>query len=110
MGASGVTRTSRMRARLGVTVIAAATVMGGTVALTGRAQGGPEPQPVPRAECGPGSRPETDIQGRVPARDYTSGRVDAGYRCNARALAHRGTSGGFKVHRFIDASGQTCAF
>jgi len=85
--------TSRMRARtrLAVTMLAAAMVMGGTVALTGQAQGGREPQPVPRADCGKGSRPETDIQGRVPARDYTSGRVDEGYRCNARALAHRGT-------------------
>ena len=105
-----MTRTSRLRARLTLTVIVAATVLGGTVALTGQAQGGREPQPVPRADCGPGSRPETDIQGRVPARDYASGRVDAGYRCNTRAVAHRGNTGGFKVHRFVDAQGQTCAF
>jgi len=107
-----MTGTSRTRAgtRLAVAVLAAAMVMGGTVALTGQAQGGREPQPVPRADCGKGSRPETDIQGRVPARDYASGRVDEGYRCNARALAHRGNAGGFKVHRFVDALGQTCAF
>ncbi|MEO7627283.1 MAG: hypothetical protein ABIS91_13550, partial [Nocardioides sp.] len=100
----------RVRARLIVTVLAAGLVMAGTLAMTGQAQGGQEPQPVPRADCGKGSRPETDIQGRVPASDYTSGRVDRGYRCNARAVAQRGRSGGFKVHRYVDAKGQTCAF
>jgi hypothetical protein len=106
---TGTSRT-RARTRLAVTVLAAAMAMGGTFALTGQAQGGREPQPVPRADCGKCARPETDIQGRVPARDYASGRVDAGYRCNARGLAHRGNAGGFKVHRFVDAKGQTCAF
>lgn len=105
-----MTPDKRARTRLAVTVLAAVLVMGGTLASTGQAQGGREPQPVPRADCGPGSRPETDIQGRVPASDYASGRVDRGYRCNARAVAHRGTSGGFKVHRYVDAKGQTCAF
>ena len=100
----------RARTRFAVAVLAAGMVMGTTVALSGRAEGGREPQPVPRADCGEGSRPETDIQGRVPAGDYASGRVDAGYRCNARALAHRGSTGGFKVHRFVDARGRTCAF
>lgn len=103
-------RPSRARGRLVVTLVAAAMVMGGTFALTGQAQGGREPQPVPRADCGEGSRPETDIQGRVPARDYASGRVDRGYRCNARAVAHRGRSGGFKVHRYVDSQGHACAF
>lgn len=101
---------ARARTRLAVTVLAAAMVMGGTLVLTGQAQGGREPQPVPRADCGKGSRPETDIQGRVPAADYASGRVDRGYRCNARPVAHVGNAGGFKVHRYVDAKGQTCAF
>ena len=52
---------------------------------------------VPRAECAPGSRPETDIQGRVPASGLRAGRVDRGYRCNAGPVAHLGKSGGFKV-------------
>ena len=38
--------------------------------------------PVPRAVCGPGSQPETDIQGRVPVEDRVSGRSQEGYRCN----------------------------
>lgn len=91
-------------------VLAAGLVMGGTLAITGQAQGGPEAKPVPRADCGKGSRPETDIQGRVPTRDYANGRVDRGYRCNARAVSKVGKSGGFKVHRYVDAQGQTCAF
>ena len=32
--------------------------------------------PVPRPDCGPGSRPETDIQGRVPAGN------PEGFTCN----------------------------
>ncbi len=38
--------------------------------------------PVPRAQCGPGSQPETDIQGRVAIEDRTSGRSQQGYWCN----------------------------
>ena len=49
------------------------------------------PAPTPEAECGPGARPETDIQGRVPASDYESGRADRGYRCNTEQVAHQGT-------------------
>lgn len=93
-----------------MTLLAATVVMGGTLVLTGQAQGGPNPQPVPRADCGKGARPETNIQGRVPSADYASGRVDRGYRCNTRPLAQHGNAGGFKVHRYVDAKGQTCAF
>ncbi|HUP91088.1 MAG TPA: hypothetical protein VM074_02490 [Solimonas sp.] len=38
--------------------------------------------PVPRAVCGAGSVPETDIQGRVSIEDRESGRSQQGYRCN----------------------------
>ncbi|MGF0318808.1 LVIVD repeat-containing protein [Nocardia fluminea] len=37
---------------------------------------------VPRADCGPGSLPETGLQGDVPAGDRDSGRSTQGYRCN----------------------------
>ena len=64
----------------------------------------PSRRPRPQADCGPGARPETDIQGRVPSADYASGRVDArataatpgrsptraapaGSRCSATATA-----------------------
>ena len=35
--------------------------------------------PVPRAECGPGSRPETALQGEVTIADRESGRSAQGY-------------------------------
>ena len=46
--------------------------------------------PVPRAACGPGSQPESDIQGRIPIEDKESGRSKQGYWCN---LEHVGKSG-----------------
>ncbi|MGI8558589.1 MAG: LVIVD repeat-containing protein [Solirubrobacteraceae bacterium] len=60
---------------------------------------------VPRAQCGPGSHPEPGIQGRVPAGSATSA-LD----CNVTLVSHAGTSGGFKVFRYTDVNGNTCAF
>src|SRR3954451_11544403 len=60
---------------------------------------------TPRAVCGPGSKPEPGIQGRVPAGSATNG-----LHCNADLVAHQGTSGGFKVLRYVDAHGHECAF
>lgn len=68
------------------------------------------PAPVPRAVCDAGSRPETGVQGRVPAADYASGRAARGYTCNARFVARQGTSGGFKVLRYVDDTGRACAY
>ena len=72
--------------------------------------------PVPRATCGPGSRPETDIQGRVPLADHRSGRAAEGYTCNTEMVGSfrpdpsTYTVGGFKVERYVDAAGHECAF
>ena len=55
---------------------------------------------TPRAQCGPGSKPEPGIQGRVPA-----GAATDGLRCNADLVSHQGTSGGFKVLRYVDPPG-----
>jgi hypothetical protein len=68
------------------------------------------PSATPKAVCGPGSRPETSIQGRVPAADYTSGRAAKGYTCNAVQVSHQGSDGGYKVLRYRDPAGHTCAF
>lgn len=70
---------------------------------------------VPRATCAPGDLPETSIQGRVPAADYRSGRAAQGYRCNTTEVGHHGRrsflgSGGFKVQRYTDVTGRTCAY
>jgi hypothetical protein len=60
---------------------------------------------TPRAKCGPGSRPEPGIQGRVPADSATNG-----LWCNATQVSHEGTSGGFRVYRYVDPAGHVCAF
>ena len=62
------------------------------------------PQASPRADCGPGSRPETGIQGRVPAGSK------AGFTCNTQLLGRHGKAGGYKVLRFTDAAGHECAY
>jgi hypothetical protein len=95
-----------------VTVVAALAVAGGLFGLSGAgsATGEAFPAPTPQAACGPGAREETAIQGRVPQRDYDSGRVDRGYRCNTEQAAHQGTTGGFKVQRYRDESGRVCAY
>lgn len=38
--------------------------------------------PIGRAACGPGSLPETGLQGQVPRADRLGGRSAQGYRCN----------------------------
>src|SRR5918999_3152639 len=83
-----------------------------TVAVAVPAQESGEPRPVatPRAECGPGSRPEPSIQGRVPREEVDSGRANRGYWCNLTVLGHSGSTGGFRVHRYVDRSGHECAY
>lgn len=65
---------------------------------------------TPQTPCARGSRPETDRQGRVPLRDYASGRAAKGYTCNLTDVGHEGSSGGFQVHRYVDRHGHECAF
>jgi hypothetical protein len=65
---------------------------------------------TPTARCGPGSKPETGRQGRVPAADYANGRAAAGYSCNATKIASFGATGGYQVHRYLDRTGRECAF
>jgi hypothetical protein len=78
----------------------------------------PEPPlvPTPQGHCGPGSRPETGIQGRVSPEDHASGRAAKGFTCNTGLVGSYqkpnaiGTVGGFKVERYVDASGHDCAY
>ncbi|MEA2213632.1 MAG: hypothetical protein QOF83_3580 [Solirubrobacteraceae bacterium] len=57
------------------------------------------------APCGPGSKPEPGVDGRVP-----SGSGVDGLWCNMAEVSHQGTSGGFKTFRYVDAQGHVCAF
>ena len=66
--------------------------------------------PTPQLACGPGSLPETGAQGRVPKAEVDSGRAAKGYRCNTVQVSHFGATGGFQVHRYVDAAGHDCAY
>src|SRR5689334_10159755 len=95
-------------------LLAALLVVGGlsTAAITSGSAGAETtwPAATPKATCGPGALRETSWQGRVPQADYDSSRVAKGYFCNTRQVGHQGASGGFKVQRFTDTAGHTCAF
>jgi hypothetical protein len=65
---------------------------------------------TPRARCGSGSRPEPGMQGRVAKEDVDAGRANDGYWCNMTRLGHTGTTGGFRVHRYVDKAGRECAY
>ena len=71
---------------------------------------------TPQAECRSDDAVETDIQGRVTPEDHTEGRAARGFWCNAERVgtfggdAVEGTVGGFKVERYVDASGRECAY
>ena len=83
--------------------------MAAAAAIAGTA-GAAAPPPTPNAGCGPGSRPEPGMQGRVPADAIASGAADKGYTCNTQQVGHEGKSGGFRVHRFVDRAGRECAY
>ncbi|GED99160.1 LVIVD repeat-containing protein [Gordonia crocea] len=76
--------------------------LAGLVVVTAAAAMGAAPMahaaprlPVSLADCGPGSLPETGLQGDVPAADRDSGRSTKGYRCNIKLLGgYTGHGGG----------------
>lgn len=62
--------------------------------------------PVPRAECGPGSKPEVGLQGEVPLAERESGRATDGYRCNLEVLGNYPGEGASWQHTWYG----TCAY
>ena len=96
--------------RLGVLGLVTLAAAGATLLSPQLASTTTFPQALAKPTCGAGALPETDIDGRVPASDYTSGRYRAGYRCNTAQVSHQGATGGFKVERYVDTSGHVCAF
>ena len=78
---------------------------------------------TPKATCGPGSMPETGLQGQVSSADHASGRAALGFTCNTEMVGSYvtpnpsgvmndpfGTVGGFKVLRYVDKAGHECAY
>jgi hypothetical protein len=65
---------------------------------------------TPRANCEPGGIPEGPMQGRVSKQDVDSGKADHGFICNMAVVGHSGSTGGFRVHRYVDSSGHECAY
>lgn len=66
----------------------------------------PVPVAVPRALCGPGSRPETGLQGQVSLADRQSGRSGQGYQCNMTRIAQYQGVGS----DWVSASNGRCAY
>jgi len=116
--AGGEERGRRMRPgvrRLLLAVVAAGLVAAGALTTAGSSQADLPLSGVPRASCAADDLPETAEQGRVPAADYASGRALEGYRCNTVQVGRHGKrsafgSGGYKVQRYTDAAGRTCAY
>ncbi|HEX4252208.1 MAG TPA: hypothetical protein VH008_30400 [Pseudonocardia sp.] len=71
---------------------------------------GPRLEPTPRADCDGDSHPLGGVQGRVTAADMNSPGADRGWTCNLREVGHRLTPGGFRVWRYSDQQGRTCAY
>ncbi len=71
---------------------------------------------TPKAACGPGSRPEIGMQGRVTAAEQASGRAAEGYTCNTELIGSYttenpiGSVAGYKVERYVDKTGRECAY
>ncbi len=65
---------------------------------------------VPRADCGPGSLPESGLQGDVPAEDRNSGRSTQGYRCNMTLLGGLQDRGGGILSVTYDHCSYTSTF
>ncbi|PUE34405.1 hypothetical protein B9Z52_05730 [Limnohabitans sp. Jir72] len=66
----------------------------------------PPPVAVTRAQCGPGSRPETGLQGQVSLADRQSGRSAQGYQCNMALVGQYQGVGS----DWVSASNGRCAY
>jgi hypothetical protein len=100
----------RRLVRRGVALVAVLAAGAAALPLVARAAGGPALLATPRATCGPGSRPEAGVQGRVSSADAASGRAAKGYTCNTEQISHYGATGGYRVHRYVDRAGHECAY
>ena len=75
--------------------------------------GGDEDQPIPltvsKATCGPNDKPETALQGQVPAALRASG--FKGFNCNLQLIGQsKGDGANWQSAEFKDNAGHACAF
>jgi len=71
---------------------------------------GPTLHATPQSACATGSHPLPGMQGRVTAAEIASSAGLRGWTCNATKVGHVTTPGGFRVWRYVDRNGHTCAF
>lgn len=67
-------------------------------------------QPVPQAECNADSHPLAGMQGRVPQEAVNSLEAAYGWTCNLSVVSHYPSPGGFRVWRYTDKAGHSCAY
>jgi hypothetical protein len=92
--------------------IAAASLTSLCIALAAcsGSSGGDDSPPltVPKAACGPGDKPETALQGQVPAPMRTS---FAGFNCNLQLIGQsKGDGANWQTTQFRDKAGRRCAY
>ncbi|MEK6805041.1 MAG: hypothetical protein AABY95_00135 [Pseudomonadota bacterium] len=106
----------QIRTLIPLALVAALTACGGGANPNATAPVEGVTPAAPKAVCGPGSRPETGMQGRVSVEDHDSGRAAQGFTCNTEMVGSYlvenavGTVGGFKVERYTDKDGHDCAY
>jgi hypothetical protein len=65
---------------------------------------------VAKASCGPGSHPETALQGQVPPPLRRTGQF-TGFDCNLQLVAQdKGEGAGWQVAFYLDKTGHVCAY
>lgn len=95
---------------LRLAVVSATVVALGGAAIAVAAPSAPSTPATPGIACAPGSLPE-QTQGRAPLADVETGRYAQGYTCNVQEVSHTGGStGGYRVERYVDAAGNECAY
>ncbi|MFI0351191.1 LVIVD repeat-containing protein [Actinomadura sp. 9N407] len=85
--ASGASPARPRRWVAGALALAAVTLSLTAGGIERAAAGAPVDTTVAPADCGPGSAPETGLQGQVPLSDRTSGRSQRGYECNMELIS-----------------------
>jgi hypothetical protein len=65
---------------------------------------------VPAAHCDSASHPLAGVQGRVTQADINSPQGATGWTCNTTAIGNLRMPGGFRVWRYTDVAGHTCAY